>query len=193
MFLLLLLSSCNKNDDIYNVNKKLSNMNSYTANVEVTIYGNKGNTEYKLKQYYSEPNKLRIETIEPDFIRGKIMVWDGASWKIHHPLIDSTLEVQKLKDVDELIHLGILQKSMLLWEKAEFKEINKNGAEYIQVKCNLPHGDEYRRSAVLYITKSGYCPEYMEILDDGSNVRVLVKYFDFEYNCELKDSLFKLN
>jgi outer membrane lipoprotein-sorting protein len=168
-------------------------MNSYTANAEVTIYGNKGNTEYKLKQYYSEPNKLRIETIEPDFIRGKIMVWDGISWKIHHPLIDSTLEVQKLKDEDELIHLGILQKSMVLWEKAEFKEVNKNGAEYIQVKCNLPHGDEYRRSAVLYITKSGYCPEYMEILDDGSNVRVLVKYFDFEYNCELKDSLFKLN
>jgi outer membrane lipoprotein-sorting protein len=107
-------------------------------------------------------------------------------------MINSTLEVQKLKDDDELIYLGVLQKSMMQWENVQFKTITKDGIEYIQVKCNLPHGNEYRRSAALYISKAGYCPEYMEILDESSDVRVLVRYYDFEYNSELKDSLFKI-
>lgn len=190
--MLLLLSSCKKDDDIYNVNKKISNMQSYSASVELAIIGNKGTSEYKVKQYYSEPDKLKIETIEPEFLKGKIMVYNGERWKTYNPLISSTLETEKLKDDEELIYLGIIQKKIIAWEGVDYGYASRNGVEYITIKCNIPGGNEYRRSAVLYVNRKGYYPENMEILDDNKDIKISVRYYDFKYNCELKDSLFQL-
>jgi outer membrane lipoprotein-sorting protein len=192
LILFLLLSSCKKDDDIYNVNKKISNMLSYSANVELVINGNKGASEYKVKQYYCEPNKLRIETIEPGFLKGKIMAYNGTKWKIYHPLISSTIQIEKLKDDDELIYLGIIQKKMIAGEGVDYNYTSKNGIEYVTIRCNIPGGNEYRRSAVLYMTRKEYYPEFMEILDDRSDIKITVRYYDFEYNCKLEDSLFQL-
>jgi outer membrane lipoprotein-sorting protein len=189
---LLILSSCKKNDDIYNVNKKISNMLSYTANAEIFIKSNKGISEYKVKQYYNEPNKLRIETIEPGFLKGKIMVFDGAKWRIYHPLINNTFQIEKLKDDDELIYLGVIQKNMIAWEDVEYKYTSKNGIEYVAIKCNIPGGNEYRRSAVLYMSRKEYYPEFMEILDDKEDIKITVKFYDFEFNSELEEDLFQL-
>ena len=192
LILFLLLTSCKKDDDIYNVNKKISNMLSYSANVVLVISGNKGISEYKVRQYYCEPNKLKIETIEPEFLKGKVMAYNGVKWMIYHPLISSNLQIEKLKDDDELIYLGIIQKNMVAWEGVDYNYITKNGIEYVTIKCNIPGGNEYRRSAVLYVTRKEYYPEFMEILDDNSDIKVTVRYYDFKYNCELEDSLFKL-
>lgn len=192
IILFLLLSSCKKNDDIYNVNKKISNMLSYSANAEIVINGNKGISEYKVKQFFNEPNKIRIETIEPEFLKGKIIVHDGEKWGIYHPLINSNLQIEKLKDDDEFIYLGIIQKSMAAWEDVEYKYASRNGVEYIAIKCNIPGGNEYRRSAVLYVTRNGYYPEFMEILDNKEDIKITIKYYDFEYNSKLPDELFQL-
>lgn len=189
---ILLLSSCKKNDDIYNVNKKISNMASYSANAEIEVNSNKGVSVYKVRQYYCEPDKLRIETIEPEFLKGKIMTYDGLQWKIYHPMIGSTFQVKKLQDDDEFIYLGIIQKNMITLEDVEFKYISRNGVEYVAVKCNIPGGNEYRRMAVLYITRKEYCPEFLEILDEKEDIKVTVRFYDFDYNSKLEDSLFRL-
>lgn len=192
IILVVLLSACKRNDDIYNVNKKMSNMLSYRANAEIFIKGNRGMAEYKVRQYYSEPDKLRIETLEPEFLKGKIIVYSGGKWSIYHPLINNKLQVEKLLDDDELIYLGIIQKDMVAGENTEYNYASRNGIEYIAIKCNIPGGNEYSKSSVLYFTKKGYYPEFMEILDDKEDIRVTVRYYDFEYNSELKDSLFQL-
>lgn len=192
IILVIILSSCKKNDDIYNVNKKISNMLSYSASAEIMINGNKGISEYKVKQYYSEPSKLRIETIEPGFLKGKTIVYNGEKWQIYHPLINSNLQIERLRDDDELIYLGVIQKNMIAWENVEYKYASRNGIEYVAIKCNIPGGNEYRRSAILYITRKEYYPEFMEILDDRSAIKITVKYNDFEYNTKLDDELFQL-
>lgn len=192
IILVLMLVSCKKNDDIYNVNKWISNMVSYSAKVEIIINSNKGISEYKVMQYYCEPNKLRIETIEPEFLKGKIMAYNGLKWQIYHPLINSTLQIKKLQDDDELIYLGVIQKSMVAWENVEYKYVSRDGVEYVAIKCNIPGGNEYRRSAVLYITRKEYYPEFMEIMDDKEDIKIKVRFYDFDYNIKLKDSLFQI-
>lgn len=188
----LLFMSCKKDDDIYNVNKKISNMLSYSANAEIVINSNKGVSEYKTKQYYSEPNKLRIETMEPEFLKGKIMAYNGSKWQMYHPLTGGILEIKELQDDDELIYLGVIQKNMIAWENVDLKYVSKNGSQYVAIRCNIPGGNEYRRSAVLYVTRKGYYPEFMEIMDDKDDVKITVRFYDFKYNVKLEDSLFKL-
>lgn len=192
IILVLILPSCSKNDDIYNVNKKISNMMSYSASAEISIDGNKGKSEYKVKQYYVEPDKVRIETIEPEFLKGKVIVCNGGKWEIYHPLINSKLQIEKLRREDELIYLGMLQKSIAAFEGAEFEYVTRDDIEYVAIRCNIPGGNEYRRSAVLYITRNGYCPEFMEILDDNDDTKIKVKYYEFEYNIKLPEGLFEL-
>lgn len=192
IILVLILPSCSNNDDIYNVNKKISNMLSYSASAEISIDGNKGDSEYKVKQYYVEPDKIRIETIEPDFLKGKIIVYNGDKWEIYHPLINSKLQMEKLRSEDEFIYLGMLQKSIAAFEDVEYKYVTRDGIEYVAIGCNIPGGNEYRRSAVLYVTRNGYYPEFMEILDNKEDIKIKVKYYDFEYNIKLPDELFEL-
>lgn len=191
--LIFLFTSCTNKEDTYNAHKKLTDMNSYIATAEVTVFNNKGATSYKVKQYYMEPNKLRIETLEPDFLKGKIIVYNGKKWRIHHPLINQTMDVNELKDGENFIYLGIIQNSIMSSEDVKYSHVKKDNADYIEVKSTIPGGNEYRRSVALYITKEEYYPEIMEIFDDNNKVTVSVRYSDFEYNREINDSLFKLD
>lgn len=194
ILLIFLLSSCsNKKEDTYDAHKKLANMKSYSATAEVTVYSNKGNTTYKVKQFYVVPNKLRVETLEPDFLKGKVVVYNGQKWRIHHPLINQTMDVNELKDGESFIYLGIIQNSIMSSEDAKYSHVKKYDADYIEVKSTIPGGNKYRRSVALYLKEDEYYPEIMEIFDDNNKVSVSVKYSDFEYNRETNDSLFKLD
>jgi outer membrane lipoprotein-sorting protein len=196
-FLLLILSliflcSCEKKDDLYNAHKKLAEMKSYIAIADITVNSNKGTSNYKVKQYFVEPDKLRIETTEPDFLKGKVICFDGAKWKIYHPLIKQSFEADKLKNEDELVFLGILKNGILSGEDAKYKYASKDGVDYVQIKTTIPGGNDYRKYTIVYLNRKTYLPEIMEIYDENDQVRVIVKYSEFKYNEEIKSSLFNL-
>lgn len=188
-----LFTSCGKTTQMYDVHKKIAEMKGYTSNAEIEIVGNKGTSSYKVKQYYLSPDKVRIEVLEPDFIRGKITIYDGEKWIIYNPLINQKIQVKESKNSEEFIYLGVLQKSLLSGEEAKFKYANKDGKDYIEIKATIPGGNKYRRSVVLYVTKENYYPVFMEIFDDDNNVVVKVKYSDFVYDGNINQSLFKLD
>lgn len=190
---LLFICSCKGPGKSNNSINTIENMKSYSAVADITVYGNKGNSNYKVKQDFKEPRKLRIETIEPEFLKGKLLVYGGEKWKIYNPLIDEVFEVSNLKGDEELIYLGIVQKSLVTSESAKVGSETINGKRYTKIESILPSANDYRNSAVLYINKDNGCPEYMEILDINNKVRVLIKYSQFVYNRNLQDSLFNLN
>ena len=185
-----IVSGCGNNDAVNNANKKLSEMKSYKASALINISGNKGNSTYKVTQYYVEPNKLRIETIEPGFIRGKIVVCDGKKWRVYNPLISLSFEMDSLKEADQLIYLGIIQKNIFLKEDSTAKLLVKNGVKYISIKAKIPNESIYRKTAVLYLSEKNLLPEMMEILDDKNNPVVVVKYTSFQYNPKFSDDIF---
>jgi outer membrane lipoprotein-sorting protein len=189
---MLFVVSCNKKDDFYNANKKMSEMKSYSAMAEITINGNKGTSNHKVKQFFIDPNTLRVETLEPDFLKGKILCYSGQKWKVYHPLIKQTFEYDNLKEDDELIYLGVLQKKILISEDSTYELTTKDGTDYIQVRSSLPNSGEYRTYAVIYLSKDKYLPELMEIYSDKDKLMVQVKYTEFKYNDEINKELFDL-
>lgn len=191
MSLILLFTSCKPNDIVYRTNKKIARMNSYSALCEVTVYGNKENSKYTIKQFYKASGRMRIEVVEPDYLKGKAMVISNSKCKIYHPLINQTI-IMDIDRIDErFTGIGIIQKSLITGEKSKYKEITKNGKEYVQIRCMIPDGNEYRKYAILYLGIREYSPEYLEIYDENNNLRVHVKYTDFHYNCNINDSLFE--
>jgi outer membrane lipoprotein-sorting protein len=189
---LFFISGCGNKDAVNNANKKLSEMKSYKAGAEISITGNKGNSVYKVTQYYAEPNKLRIETIEPSFIRGKIVVCDGKKWRVYNPLISMSFEMDSLKEADQLTYLGIVQKNIFLKEDSTAKLYDKGGEKYVVIKAKMPDESIYRKTAVLYLSEKTLFPAMMEILDDKNNPVVVVKYTSFQYNPKFDDDMFAI-
>lgn len=188
----MLLISCGVRDGNYNANKKIAEMKTYTANAEITVYGTKNDSRYVVKQYYKADDKFRIETMEPEFLKGKIIIYNGKKCTIYHPLIGQTIEINGDEDDNRFTNLGIIQKGVLAGEKAEYKAIKRDGIEYTQVKCIISDGNKYRKYAILYLEKERYIPKVLEILDEKEKVVLLIKYSSFDYNCSMDDSLFKL-
>lgn len=189
-----LVSCIRKNsDDFYKANKRLSEMKSYTATAEISVIGNKGASNYKVKQYWLAPGKLRLETMEPDFLRGKVLIYDGLKWKISHPLINQNYEIENLDYDDQVIYIGVIQASILSGEDANYRCVTRNGKQYIESRATLQGGNEYRKTVALFMNSEDYYPETMEIYDSNGELRVRVKFIDFNYNAQLEDSLFKLN
>lgn len=192
IFILLFFVSCSGGDEIYKANRKLINMNSYKSDAKIHVYGKKGTLIYKVRQYYKADDKLRVEILEPDFLKGKITLFNNKKCVVYHPLIGQSIEIEDSNADDRFTNLGMMQKSVLGGEKAEYKSITRDGIGYIQIKSLIYDGNEYRKSAILYMLKDGHIPSFMEIFDEKERVVVFIKYSNFDYNCILEDSLFKL-
>jgi outer membrane lipoprotein-sorting protein len=189
---LFILCSCGKRDDLYEANKKMSEMKSYSAKAEMMVNGNKGSSSFKFKQFYIEPDRLRIETLEPEFLNGKVLSFNGSKWKVYHPMIKQTFEISNPKDYDEFVYQGILQKSIMIGEDSKYEYSAKNGVDYIKISASMPNGNEYRKNAAIYLSKDDYLPQIMEIYNEKGDLVVQIKYSEFKYNEQIKDELFTL-
>jgi outer membrane lipoprotein-sorting protein len=188
----IFLTSCKNNDELYKANKKVLEMKSYSTTADITVFSNKGVSNYKVKHFFSSPDKIRIETMEPDFLKGKVIVGNKGKWKIYHPLIGQSFETTELKESEEYICLGILQKSILSGEDSKYSYIMRDGFEFIQIRAMVPNGTIYRNNISVLLSKENYMPEVLEIYDSNNKLTVRVVYSEFKYNIEIKDSVFEL-
>jgi outer membrane lipoprotein-sorting protein len=192
ILLAIFLTACGREDSFYNISKRVFEAGSYSATADITITGNKGISRYKVKQLYAEPDKLRIDTLEPAFLKGKIIVLYDNRWKMYHPLVNSSFQIQKPMDDDELILMGIVQKSVFTNENSKIYSTDHKGIKCVAIRSIIPGGNRFRNHAVLYINRETRLPQAMEIYDDKGNITVDIVYSDFKYGIELKDSMFKL-
>lgn len=168
-------------------------MKSYSSFASITVYGNKGISEYKVKQYCILTDKIRIETIEPSFLKGKITVYSEGKWKVFHPLINKTFYIDNLRNIDQIVYLGIIQRELFIDKGAKYKLVKKDDKELIEITNYIPKESEYGKVAALYIEMDNYTPIVMEIMDSFQRVKVRVKYENFRYNEDLDNSIFVLD
>lgn len=193
LFLLLIfLVSCAKEGECYDSHKKLMEMKSYTANAEITIHGNKSSSKYKVKQLVDEYGNIKIETKEPKELAGKKVIYENKKWKVYHPLIQEVVEFEALRDIDEVMYMGLIQKKFLMSEDLKEKRVTKNEQKCIEFKGTLPNSNEHRNYAKLYVNEESLDPVALEIYNKDDKVTLEVKYTDFKYNPQINKEEFKV-
>lgn len=190
--MVLFLVSCHKEGECYDSHKKLMEMKSYSANAIIKVHGNKSLSTYKVKQLVEEPNNIKIETIEPKELNGKKVVYKNKKWKVYHPLINDIVEFDALRDIDEVMYMGLIQKKFLMSEDLKEKEVNKNKKKCIEFRGTLPNANEHRNYAKLYLDKDTLNPLALEIYNEKDEITLEVEYTDFKYNPSIKAENFKL-
>lgn len=190
--ILLFLVSCSSEGDCYESHKKLMEMKSYSSEADIIVNGNKSSSTYKVKQMVQDSGNIKLETIEPKELKGKKVIYSNNKWKVYHPLIDEIVEFDALRDIDEIIYMGIIQKKFLMSEDLKEKTVNKNGQKCIEFKAKLPNGNSHRNYAKLYISEKDSIPVLLEIYDEKDKINVEVKYKDFKYNPSINKEEFTL-
>lgn len=188
----MFLVSCGDKGECYDSHKKIMEMKSYTSDAIVTVQGNKASSTYKVKHTVEEPSNIKIETIEPKELKGKVVVYSSNKWKVYHPLIEDIVEFDALRDLDEVIYMGVIQKQFLMSEDLKEKNIEKQGKKCIEFSATLPNSNDNRKYAKLYITEKDSTPLMLEIYDQDDKVAVEVKYSNFKYNPSINKKDFTL-
>lgn len=160
------------------IKEYILNMQSYKATVTIEVHSNKNSNQYVLKQEYETPNKNIQEVVQPSYLKGLKITYDGTNFKIENTIYNIS------QIYDKYSH--ITNNSMFL---NDFIEQYKNNPEsqYTETEKEAifetkPKDNQYRYQKILYVDKNTKKPTKMEIKNITQNTVVYILYNEIEIN-----------
>ncbi len=170
-FFLIFLFEMAKNNKFGNNNisqeeslKKILNMTSYEAKIEVQVKSNKNTNIYKIYQEYEKDKKNIQEVLEPENIKGVRIERTGEKLKLENTKLNLTTFFDKY----DKININDLDLNSFILQYLEDKE---KQAEEFKEEIVLK-----TKNKMLYLSKKTKLPTKMEIKDDNKNTKVYILY-----------------
>lgn len=177
----------------YEIQTKLNQMESYSVQAEITVYGNKKSQKYLMKQVFEKPDKYRLEIIEPENLSGKITIANGNKAYIHHPKIQQTWIMEEFSNSNEKnMFLGYFMKNCLDSENVKMSKKTLDGEEYLVMRIDIPGNHVYFNKEELWINMSNKDPYLLKVFDGKDELKIEAKYGEFQYNPQLSDGIFRI-
>ena len=144
--------------------KKILNMSSYTATIEVEVKSNKNTNYYELKQEYIKDNKISQEVLEPSNISGVKIIKEGDNLKLENTRFNLSTFFEKYEEIT--VNDLDLNSFIIQFNKDEDRIIKQEDDEIILETKNK----------TLYISQKTGLPTKMEVKDANKNTRVYILY-----------------
>lgn len=194
--LLFVLIACKQptNEEVYyEIQKKLSEMESYQCIAKIQVMNQNQATEYVFQQSFKVPNQYRLEVLSPENLKGSLTMYNGKTAWLQHPAINQTWKLDNFQQSPEqLMFIGYFLENYITSKESTF-EIESIGEEnYLIMETKIPGGNNYFDHQKLWFDKKQKVPVKLYIYDETGNLRFRVYYEDFTYNPELEESLFHL-
>ncbi len=178
----------------YEVQKKVNKIDSYHSKVEITSVGNKGAQVYTMNQWFKKPDKYKIEIILPENLKGKTTVSDGNKAWIYNPNIEQTCIMENFTNSEEQnSFLGYFLKNLLNSENVDLLSKVIDEDEYLIISTDIPGNHAYYNKEELYVNIDNMKPYLLKVYDAKDQLRIEVKYIEFEYNPTLENSVFQIS
>lgn len=194
LLVVLILGGCSTNteDKLYKkIHGKLTGLESYSCIAEIYTKGNKKPGEFKVKHWFVTPNRYRLEVLEPENMKGKIMVFDGNRLWMYYSYIDQEFLTEDIKSTDEEnLFVGFFLRDMLETEKIQYYTEKINGEQVLVIELPSKGENKYNFRKKLFVDAKNSTPLLLEVFDVSGNVTTRVKYNNFEYNPALDPDLF---
>lgn len=192
----LLFVGCGNSEEVSTMEKiqnQLKNMESYECTGTLTRISNKGQNVYDIKQYYKSTGEYRLELLSPDDVAGNYTVFDGTSIFQHNPRVQGKYikNVPQSQMRNELF-LGSFAKNYFQSEDVSIETASMETGTTTVIEAVIPGENKYTATEKLWINDETIKPVKLVIYDVEGNERYIVEYKDFEYNCDIDDSLFKI-
>ena len=159
--------------------ENILNMNSYQAQIEVTVKSNKNTNVYLINQEYKEPNECFQEVIEPQNIAGVKINYKGGRL-----LIENTkLNLQTIYENYPYIATNNLFLTSFVEEYKKSQNTKKEiEGEEIILEINSSEKSKYKIIKKLYVNSKTGKPIKLEVQDITQNTSVYILYNEIEIN-----------
>ena len=156
--------------------KKIVTMSSYKCVAEIEASGNKSSHKYVFIHSYAKPDYYKLEVVEPQNLKGKIMEYKGDKIIISNPDIEDKIELPNTEDNRQYAFIGDFIKNYIQNEEVNIKLSNNS----LILETTIPGDNEYFNKQILYVNKDTKDPEKMEILNAKGKTIFPVKYKECE-------------
>ncbi len=161
------------------IKENILNIESYEANVQITINSNKTTNTYEAKQsYYKEKNLYKQEIMSPESMKGTIFEYDGTNLQIKN----TRLNLSKIYKNYNYIGSNELSLIAFIEDYQNNENIDYESDNEIILEVNVKNNNKYRKTKKLYISKNTKLPIKLEIQDNAQNTLVYILYNEIEIN-----------
>ena len=183
------------NDSRMDIYKKIhhtySRMTSYTAEVRVTVKGNKTENTYLLTHEVKEPNVSAITIKEPSHLAGLKTVICGDKVLISAKNVGQEL----LTETSPMNDVLLVNEFFSLYYRSEETAIHASTEEdsktlLLETECSPQTSGAYK-ATMLLDTKTLH-PKTITVFDAGGNVRRMAEFLSFTYNPSLSEDIFTI-
>lgn len=190
------MTSCKGSEVSHDNYKKIydmySNINSFTAEADITVKSNLTENTYTVKQHYLAPDNYKMEIVAPENLSGT-----GYSFCDGRINMQSNYgEVFALEDyVPEDRNYVFVNDFFEGYYKSEdaFVETGRNSLnnECTVLKNVLSESNPYRYSQCMWISNQDYAPQKLVTYDIDNNEVLTVNFKKFTINDDLTKDIFK--
>jgi len=176
--------------DVYQrVHRMYNRMTSYTANVHLTVKGDKSDNVYELTHQVKAPDQAVVTVCAPEPLAGLCTVYNGDRVHVTAPKAGQALQAA----APDIPNCLLVHEFFAQYYASEETAISVSGdAEgdtlLLETECRPQEADSYKVTMLLD-TKT-LLPKTVTIFDAGGNVRMLAEYTDFCYNPDVPEELF---
>lgn len=181
------------NMSIKEIEKTILNINSYKAEIEVTIKSNKNENKYKLYQEVKDGKEMQ-KVIEPEILKGTEIIYENGNLQIKNTQINASKIYTNYPYIakNELFLSDFLKN----FNESSNKEIKKEENKIVFI---LRNGKIYNQEQILTIEKNNSInnenkPQNtnqndnnkmkmtMQIIDSNNNTKIYIIYNKIEFN-----------
>lgn len=155
------------------------NISSYEATIEMTVYSNKNENKYKIKQLHNNEGNNCQEIIEPSNIAGIKLIQEDNKLTIENSKLNLSNVIENYKYIaDNCIDLSSFIKDY----KQDQTHIEKEEDNVIILETTSNTQNKYIKYKVLKIDKKTGKPLEMEIKADNKNTTIYIVYNEVKIN-----------
>ena len=161
------------------IKKYILNIESYKANVQITITSNKNTNTYEaIQEYNKEDNLYKQEILAPQNLAGTIFEYDGVNLQIKN----TELNLSKIYENYNYIGSNELSLNAFIEDYNNNDTTDYENDEEIILETKIKNNNKYRAIKKLYISKDTGNPTKLEIQDVSQNTLVYILYNEIEIN-----------
>lgn len=160
------------------IQEYILNLNSYTANIEVTVNSNKNKNKYLINQEYKKGSYSRQTILKPENIEGIEIEYNNNTLTIK----DSKLNISKVYNNYPYIADNVLWIDSFI----EGYKNNKNAKCYEKnneiIMEQTEENNKYLKTRKLYLEKGTGRPKKMEITGSNNELTIYISYNEISIN-----------
>ena len=162
-------------------------INSYQAQVSITVESNKNTNAYLVKEEcVKDNNTFKQEILEPQNLNGISFIYDGINLRVENSKLNLNKIYENYPYIGEntITLMGFINDYM---ESEETRISEENGRIVLETK--IKNGNKYISYKKLYINRSTGNPEKLEIKDITQKTVIYILYNEIKINNLQKEDI----